>query len=194
LIVNRANQDTLISLEQLRSVLKGEIQTWNQLNPRSKKNGIEIVFDNPSSGVIRQLKDSIAKVDKLPKNCFAVNNNEGVVDYVSKNENAIGLIGVEWISDDPVTNTFLDKIKVMSVAGDSTHLKPYQAYLAMKIYPLPRTITIINRAGRTGLATGFSSFFESERGQRIVLKAGLVPIKMPIRIVEINTEQFEITK
>jgi phosphate transport system substrate-binding protein len=117
-----------------------------------------------------------------------------VVDYVSKNQNALGLIGLEWVSDrdDSTTNAFLDKIKVVALAGDSTHFQPYQAYLALKYYPLMRTISIINREGRTGLGTGFAAFFASERGQRIVLKAGLVPKTMPLRIIQVNNKPFAI--
>jgi phosphate transport system substrate-binding protein len=118
------------------------------------------------------------------------------VDYVSKNKNALGLIGVEWISDsdDSTTNTFLSKVKVVGVSGDSIHFQPYQAYMALKHYPLTRTITTINREGRTGLGTGFVAFFASERGQRIVLKAGLVPKTMPLRIVQVNPKPFQIEK
>jgi phosphate transport system substrate-binding protein len=175
--------------------MRGEITRWDQIGGNSKA-GIEIVFDNPGSGVVRHLKDSIAKVEKLPANCFAVKNNEAVVDYVSKNKNALGVIGVEWISDsdDSTTNTFLSRAKVVGVSGDSIHFQPYQAYMALKHYPLTRTITTINREGRTGLGTGFVAFFASERGQRIVLKAGLVPKTMPLRIVQVNPKPFQIEK
>lgn len=193
LIVHRENPDTLLSINNLRDLLTGKVSTWKQVGGKSN-GGIEIVFDNPNSGLIRYLKDSIAKFDALPKNCFAVNNNQAVVDHVSKNRNALGLIGLEWISDrdDSTTNAFLSQIKVVAVAGDSAHFQPYQAYLALKYYPLMRTITTINREGRTGLGTGFSAFFASERGQRIVLKAGLVPKTMPLRILQINNKPFAI--
>lgn len=193
LIVHRNNQDTLLNLDQIRSLLQGKINTWSALGSK-KKAGIEIVFDNPNSGLIRLLKDSIAKVKTLPPNCFAVENNEAVIDYVSENENALGLIGIEWISDkdDSTSNTFLERIRVVSVAGDSTHFKPYQAYLALKHYPLSRRITILSREARSGLGTGFMAFVASERGQRIVLKAGLVPVTMPLRVVEIDRSSFEI--
>lgn len=82
----------------------------------------------------------------------------------------------------------------MSVAGDSAHFKPYQAYLALKYYPLSRRITMLSREARSGLASGFMAFVASERGQRIVLKAGLVPTTMPLRIVEIDRRPFEIEK
>lgn len=193
LIVHKDNPDTLLSMENLRMLLQGKISTWKQIGGRSNA-GIEIVFDNPNSGLIRQLKDSVAKVDSLPENCFAVKNNQAVVDHVSKNRNALGLIGLEWISDrdDSTSHAFLDHIRVVALSDDSTYFQPYQAYLALKYYPLLRTITTINREGRTGLATGFGAFFASERGQRIVLKAGLVPKTMPLRVVQVNNEPFAI--
>ena len=193
LIVNRQNPDTLITVDQIKDLLTGKIATWKQIGG-SSDNGIEIVFDNANSGLLRQLKDSVARVSTLPKNCFALKNNEAVVDYVAKNKSAIGLIGLEWVSDrdDTTTDKFLGQIKVMEVAGDSAYFKPYQAYLALKYYPLARTITAINREGRTGLATGFAAFFASERGQRIVLKAGLLPKTMPLRIVSVNQKAFKV--
>jgi phosphate transport system substrate-binding protein len=193
LIVHRNNRDTLMNMEQIKALLQGKINDWSQLGSKNKA-GIEIVFDNPNSGLIRHLKDSVANVDKLPANTFAVENNEAVIDYVSKNPNALGLIGLEWISDkdDSTSNSFLERIRVVGVAGDSTHFKPYQAYLALKYYPLSRRITMLSREARSGLGSGFMAFVASERGQRIVLKAGLVPVTMPLRVVEINRRPFEI--
>jgi phosphate transport system substrate-binding protein len=195
LIVNNANPDTLLTIYEIKDIIAGKITTWKQLGGRSN-DGIEIVFDNPNSGLIRQLRDSIAKVQTLPRNCFAVNNNKAVVEYVSKNKNALGLIGLEWISDkdDTTSNSFLNKIKVVAVAGDSTYFQPYQAYLALKYYPIMRNIVAINREGRAGLGTGFAAFFASERGQRIILKAGLMPKTMPVRIIQVNPKPFQIEK
>lgn len=193
LIVHRNNPDTLINMDQLQALLQGKISRWSDLGSKNNS-GIEIVFDNPNSGLIRHLKDSVARVESLPANTFAAENNEGVIDYVSQNKNALGLIGLEWISDkdDSVSNSFLERIKVMSVAGDSAHFKPYQAYLALKYYPLSRRITILSREARSGLGTGFMAFVAGEQGQRIVLKAGLVPVTMPLRVVEINRRPLEI--
>jgi phosphate transport system substrate-binding protein len=195
LIVNRSVQDTSIRVSELKEILAGKIKSWNQLGSKSKSD-IKVVFDNPTSGLIRMLKDSVAKVDKLPGNCFAVNTNAAVVDYVAKNPDALGLIGLEWVSDknDSTSNSFLEKVKVMAVAGDSAYFQPYQAYIALKYYPLMRKITVINRQSYTGLGHGFASFFASPPGQRIVLKSGLVPATMPLRIVEVNKEPFEIEK
>jgi phosphate transport system substrate-binding protein len=37
-----------------------------------------------------------------------------------------------------------------------------------------------------GLGSGFLTYVANDKGQRVVLKAGLVPATMPVRIVEIT--------
>lgn len=190
LILNKANADTLIQLQQLKGILEGKLTAWNQLNPKSKAGNLELVFDNPNSGMVRFLNDSVVHMEKIPSNCFALDSNRAVVDYVAQKTNAIGLIGVSWITEKSATNKFLDAIRVASVARDSAYFKPYQAYVATGEYPLQRKIFMISREARSGLASGFISFVASDRGQRIVLKAGLVPVTMPVRILQVNTNQI----
>jgi phosphate transport system substrate-binding protein len=196
-ITNQANPDNDLSIDEITSVLKGEITTWNQLGGKSKA-GIEIVFDSPNSGMIRHLKDSVTKITSLPPNCFAAKDNQAVVDFVAQNENALGFIGLEWISDkdDSLSNSFLSRVNVMAIspAKDSAAYEPYQAYIALKKYPLTRRITILSREARNGLGSGFTAFFRSEPGQRIVLKAGLVPKTMPLRIVNVTRDALKIEK
>ena len=55
-----------------------------------------------------------------------------------------------------------------------------------------KKIYLLNYQGRTGLGMGFASFVKSEVGQRIILKSGLAPVKIPtreIRIVKSNKKK-----
>jgi phosphate transport system substrate-binding protein len=192
LIVNKDNPDSLIEWNQLKEILQGKAVQWKQLYPNSKLGDLQIVFDHPQSGIIRYMADTLP-LQNLPKNCFAASTNEAVVDYVSKTKNAIGLIGLSWISDtdDPAANKFLKTITVMGIRkGEEDYLKPYKAYIALKKYPLSRQVVMISREARTGLGSGFITYAANEKGQKIVLKAGLVPAKAPVRLVEINRKQI----
>lgn len=193
LIVNKQNPDTLVRFEDLRKILSGEIKTWNTQQKNGEPLGIEVVFDQPNAGIIQYLKDSLRLFDKLPENFFAVNGNKEVVEYISRNPQALGLIDVSWISDsdDSTANSFLNTICVMGISTDSGFYQPYQAYVAQGQYPLSREVIMISREARTGLASGFLSFIASDKGQRIVLKSGLVPATMPIRIIEVNHEPLQ---
>lgn len=193
LILHKDNPDSVLQFAQLQSIIEGKITQWKQLNPRSKLSGLEVVFDHPQSGIIRFLNDSIRHVDKMPQNFYAVNNNKSVIDYVSKKPSALGLIGVSWISDrdDSSTSQFLKTIRVARIGRTGKAVQPYQAYIADGQYPLRRDVFIISREARAGLGSGFTAFVAGEKGQRIVLKSGMVPATMPIRIVVINKNNFQ---
>jgi len=194
LIINNHNPDSLITMGQLRSILTGEITSWKELYPKSNLGKFKIVFDNANSSTMRYAIDSICNGQTLKsKELYAQNTNPEVIDYVSKTPNAIGIIGVNWLENrkDTTNLTFKNEIRVMAVSGEVTatlenSYKPYQAYLFYGYYPLTRNIFVILNDPRGSLPTGLTSFLTSDRGQRIILKSGLVPATQPVRIVHIK--------
>lgn len=194
IIINKENKDTIFTYEQIEGVFNGKISKWADINPASKNGGINVVFDNNKSGNPRYFKDKFKLNSKFPEYCYAVNSNEEVINYVEKNPGAIGIISVNWISDtqDTVSQRFLNKIKIAAVSDEGNtegpFLKPYQAYIADGSYPFVRDVNMISREYFNGLGTGFVSFVAGEKGQRIILKSGLVPATMPIRLVQIKKD------
>lgn len=195
LITNKNGKDLKITFEQFKDLFRG-----NKKNPA--KAGIKflpgkslIVADNKNSSTVRKILE-IAGAGNLPQNIFAVNNSREVVSYVSKDKNAIGIIGVNWIvnNSDSSTNNFLNLVKVVAImppdtsAGAGDYYLPYQAYIARKFYPLWRNVYLISAEARNGLGSGFIAFAAGEKGQRVVLKSGLVPATMPVRLVEIKDQ------
>ena len=201
IIVNNDNNDTLFEPKQIRDIVSSKTKTWKDLNAKNTLGEMRVVFDNPASGARRYLKDSLLKGEELGKNCFALNSNKEVIDYVEKNKNAIGIIGVSWISNENSSqaNTFLKKIRVADVLPNPKPdyfdklitFKPIQANMALKIYPFLRPIFMISREAHTGLGTGFASFVAGDQGQRIIQKSGLIPAKSPIRIIQLNDKDIE---
>lgn len=192
-ILNNRNTDTSFTLEQIKGFLSGEISNWNQVNSKSKLGNIRVVFDNPASGAIRLLKDSVLKGVQLGNNNYALQSNPAVIEYVKNNPNAIGIIGISWISDheDKHVKEFLNTIKVaeikpLEIKVNSISNKPMQGNIALKQYPLWREVKVISREARVGLGTGFASFMAGDSGQRIILKAGMVPKHAPVRIIELK--------
>lgn len=194
LIVNRENTDTLIGIPALKRILTGEITSWKQINPKSELGALSLVFDNPNSSTVRFSIDSICAGKPLAGALYAQNDNPSVIDYVSKTPGAIGVIGVSWVNSsgtDSTETSFDNRIRVMSVsehehATPENSFKPYQAYIALGEYPLRRDVYALLTDPRSGLASGFTSFLTSDRGQRIILRAGLVPATQPLRIVNVR--------
>ncbi|MFT4071874.1 MAG: substrate-binding domain-containing protein [Dysgonamonadaceae bacterium] len=196
LIINKSNTDSLISVSTIKEILSGKVTKWNQINPYKKSknsNKIQVVFDNPNSSTVRYLKDSIAGGSPLAENLRSMRNSKEVLDYVSNHKDALGIIGVNWISNpkDTTNLSFDSKIHVMSVsmsnpAFPDDSYKPFPAYLALGQYPLTRNVYMLLSDVRGGLPAGFAAFVAGDTGQRIILKAGLVPATRPMRLVSLK--------
>jgi phosphate transport system substrate-binding protein len=115
-----------------------------------------------------------------------------VIDYVAKNKNAIGLVSVNWVCDknDSICRSYTNKIKIAAVShqvlSPGSYFRPEQGSIYDKSYPFTRKINLVSRESFLGLGTGFISWCSGEQGQRIVLKSGLVPATMPIRLIQIK--------
>ncbi len=192
-IVNPQNPDTLMTTQMIQAILTGEVKNWMELNPASPLGPIKVIFDNPQSSTAQYAVNVICGNKQLSPDLAAVNNNPAVIDYVSQTPNALGIIGVSWISNrkDSLAVGFLNKIKVVAVsreeiATEANSYQPYQAYLATGQYPYTRHIYAILSDPRVGLTTGFTSFITSDRGQRIILKSGILPATQPLRLIHVN--------
>jgi phosphate transport system substrate-binding protein len=181
LVVNQKSSKTAITVSEVFDILKG------------KNSEVQFVFDNQNSSTLSYLMNK-ANVKSLSKNITALNNNLEVIKFVSENNNSIGFVGVNWLLNPSIElESTIKNVKVLAV-GESIQkaVKPTQSYIETKEYPFTRKIYLLNYQGRTGLGMGFASFVKSEVGQRIILKSGLAPVKIPtreIRIVKSNKKK-----
>jgi phosphate transport system substrate-binding protein len=182
LIVNKASNDTTISLGEIKKMLNGQ-----------EKADRNIVFDNPNSSLVRYLKTLSGNKELKQKNIFALSSSKEVIRYVSTHPNAIGITGFNWLNDpDKDYAEAVDKVKIVGVKDENSkvapneYFKPSQETLVQHTYPLSRSLYVIDCTGRKGLAAGFASFLASERGQRIILKSGLLPDSIPTREINIT--------
>lgn len=182
LIVHKDALDTAMSVTEVKKMLNGEI--------KADKN---IVFDNPNSSIVRYLKTFSGNEKLQQKNIFALKSNVEVIKYVSEHPQAIGIIGFSWLVEpDKDYAEAIKKIKIVGIRDDGSKtdsdvfFKPSQSTLALNQYPLNRSLYILNSSGKVGLGTGFASFMASARGQRIILKSGLLPDSLPPREINIK--------
>lgn len=186
LITNKNNNDTIISLSEVATFLKGATN--------SKIKGL--VFDNPNSSTAKAICE-LAGIISLPeKGVFSFKTNEEVIRYVAKNDGMIGIVGINYIFQPlPEMSKYVDAIHVLNLKNtqDNSYYSPSQNNIAEGKYPLVRNLYLINCQGFSGLGMGFASFIAGETGQRIVLKSGLVPIRFPSRKIitrkKINNEK-----
>jgi phosphate transport system substrate-binding protein len=193
LILNKDNKTNQFLYDQVHDIFTGKISKWKQINPASNLGDINVVFDKQGSSNIRYFMDKF-NLTRYPSNFGATKSNNEIINYVQTHKNAIGILSVNWISDpqDSVSNNFLSRIQVAGItsyAGTTsanTFYQPYQAYIVYKYYPFIRNIYFIDRQTYDGLASGLDAFLAGDKGQRIILRSGLVPATAPVTIVEIK--------
>lgn len=173
-IININAKDSVYTLADIRKMLEG------------KDTSRTVVMDgNNATSTVRYLLDSVLKGKPFGSNVVAANGSRAVVDYVSKNENAIGFVGSSWVTNeqDPEQEANLNKIKFALMecprnCDPGTFARPSQATISSGQYPLVRPLYYVLKENWNGLGTGFSNYLNLERGQLVFRRSYLVPAKM----------------
>ncbi len=206
LIVNKDNPIEILSKKEISEILSGELAHWNDIEP-SKLDSIKVVFDHQSSSTVQYMRDSLINGKPFGKNVYAQGSNAAVFKAVQANKNAIGVIGVSWVSsdmraaemsreerakslnrNDTTSTSFNAEIKVLKVRPDDSIIarQPYQAYIYDGSYPLFRSIYMITTAANGSIAHGFYSFVTGFNGQKIMQMTGILPASVQPRMVQLN--------
>jgi phosphate transport system substrate-binding protein len=192
LVINKENKDSLFTYQNVNDLFTGKLTDWNQINDKSKLGKIVAVFDNERSANIRYFKELFNLAPQLPSNFYSVKTNDEVINYVTSNKSAIGLVSVNWIADrdDSTRRSFSNMVKIVAVSqkvlDPGSYFMPVQGSIFDKTYPFTRKVNMVSRETFKGLGSGFINWVAAEQGQRIILKSGLVPATMPIRLIQIK--------
>lgn len=187
-LVSPNNPVAHLSVTDIRAMLEGALTVW----PGTEL-PITVLFDTQGSSVPRTLVDSLfdGQVERLERGSWTAGTQD-LVQRVSQDPGAIGFISFAAISDldDPQCRALRGPVRILPIStSDSTSAHPPdQGTLKDKSYPLRRSVVMLVTEGKSGLGTGFASFVAGHKGQRIILKQGLAPERVPARDVEIVHE------
>lgn len=195
LVMNPSRADSTWKMSELREIIAG--------TKKGLFNALVLDKSGSSNEISLLARLGFPLKDIRLKTVYAGGDRE-VINYVNSHPEALGCMGVNWISDsdDPLQMRFKSGIRVAALMPDSVekllekepglheedYFQPLQAYLAQGFYPLTRDVWVCSREARSGLGTGFIAWLSSDKGQRVVLKAGLLPATMPIRVVKIKKD------
>jgi phosphate transport system substrate-binding protein len=175
-IVHQQAKDTVFTMKDLQDRLIG------------KKQGTVVMDGTNLTGIVRFLKDSLAKNNTLGKNVMAAAGSQAVIEYVAAHPEAIGFVGMNWIGDtyDQKQAEYRKKVKTGLVEctlciekGYFSHPSP--STISQGQYSLSLPIYFILKENSPGLGSGFLNFMSLERGQLIFRRSFLVPAKMSFK-------------
>ncbi len=176
--------DTSINIPTLSSLLKGDANS-----------GKRLVFDNVNSSTLRRVKE-IVKLDKVSgQSVKGMKTSKEVVEEVLADANSIGVMSYGQYLDCVSQFGEENKIRILSLQSlrdgkNPGFFKPSQTTFATDEYALKTEFHVLNYQPNLGLGIGFSAFLTGDRGQRIVLKYGLLPVTMPGREIIIREDNI----
>lgn len=216
MIVNKDNPVSQLTMEDIKGIMQGKINKWNQLAVDNDKT-IKLVFDNQGSSTVSYMREKFlsdnGKISDNP-NAFAQKDNAEVFDIVKNDKNAIGIISVSWlgadldeaknvpvdkrmeeyaVENDTIANNLTTEVKILKVANpveendySLSGYMPYQAYINSGEYPLFRKVYMISTATNSSVLNSFYQFTIGFIGQKIISKTGILPYHMSARLVNLK--------
>lgn len=191
-VVNNSRRLDGLDLTSLAALLRNDDPSgwaWRSVADATDTDTVIPLFPGSGSGLARMLIDTLGISGIRGQ---ALEDVQGVVDQVARDRRTIGFIPFSSISDldDPAKRALRDRVTIVPISHSqgSPAIFPSQSTLADRQYPLSRPFSLVLVEGKSGLGTGFVSFAANIKGQRIILKLGVAPVRVPPRNLEIVHE------
>jgi phosphate transport system substrate-binding protein len=188
LIVHPSNPATVLSVDQLRGVADGSLQSWDQIPGSAMRGPIRLAITGRNSGTYELLTRRILGLPGDARIQYLADSQRATLGFVAAYDRALGVVGTAALKDS------VAPVRVLRIAWkdstgrmDTTRL--HQANIYQGLYPLHYPVFLYVRRPGRGPAYGFSTFVASAPGQKICLNMGLVPATMPVRLVQLTEDR-----
>lgn len=196
LIVNKENQDSLITLDELRGIVSGRITRWEQLSHSRRKGELKLVFDNEGSSTVRYMTDSLCGGEPLRGNVYAQGTNQKVIELVKNDTEIIGVVGANWLKEkgDSTLKHFnnlpFNVMRVSRFTGPGEQFfRPYQFYIATGQYPLTRDVYALLTDPRSkSMVRNFYFFLKGQPAQLVICNSSQMLPVMPVQVKTVSAD------
>jgi len=168
IVINKKNRVENLSLEQLKNIYLGKITNWKELGGIDKK--IIVISRDSSSGTHLYFKEHVLREGKskgkeeFGKEVLFLPSNESIKQEVTNSEGAIAYLGLGYVDKN------VKPIKIEDVPATVATVKS-------KTYPIARAVYWYVNENIDGIGKKLIDYMLSDKGQKIVVKEGFVPIK-----------------
>lgn len=118
-----------------------------------------------------------------------IDNHQEIINYVSRNPNTIGVVSLNHIADkkDSLALANSKNVKVLSVENNQGKFTyPFQSQISLAQYPFSQPVVSYEMQGYSGLIGGFVLYCNSQAGQALMKKSGLLPKNYQGRKIELE--------
>ncbi len=161
-IVHPGNPVSELSLEQIKAIYTGKISDWKDVG--GKKGKIVVISRDSSSGTFETFNELALDKEKVRPDALMNASNNAVAQIVAKTPAAIGYVGIGYLSS---------SVKGLTVNS----VNPTNENVINGSYPLARKLFMYTNGKPQGVIADFINFILSKDGQKLVDKAGFVPLQ-----------------
>lgn len=161
-VVHSSNPVEDLTLEQIKQIYTGKVTNWSEFGGSDKE--IVVVSRDTSSGTFGVFKDIALDGAKVTSSAMRQGSNGAVGTVVEGNENAIGYVGLGYVSKYEI-----NAVKVNGVA-------PSSATVANGTFPIARPLFMFTDGWPEGITAEFINFILSNEGQELAKGQGYVPL------------------
>ncbi|OPY37040.1 MAG: phosphate ABC transporter periplasmic substrate-binding protein PstS [Methanoregula sp. PtaU1.Bin051] len=174
-IVNRANEISVISADNIKNIYTGRITKWSQVfgaNVPNTNQQIVVIGRDSASGTrefFDKAPEGILKGAVPVKSMLEKNSNGAVTQTVAQTPGAIGYVSIGFITAD---------VKALPIWYNNPNdaIAPTAVNVKSKKYPINRELFMFTNGAPAGLAKDYIDFIRSPEGQKIVSDEGYVSI------------------
>lgn len=173
-IVNPTNPVSKLTLQQISSIYKCEINNWSEVGgddhpivrlSRESNSGTHVYFLEQVIRLGNSKDDAIFCPQTL-----LLPSSEGIIAEVRDNPNALGYDGLGYVTEE---------VKVISVARsrEEGYIYPSVSTVNDGSYPISRDLFMYTRGEPGGAILNYINWILSDEAQQIVSDQGFVPIR-----------------
>lgn len=161
-VVHPGNPVTNLTLQQLKDIYIGKITNWKDLGGPDAP--IVVVSRDNSSGTYECWEQIVMQGAPVTSGAIYTTSNGDEANEVSMNKNAIGYVGLAYVTPQLKTVTVDGKAASMEAAINHT-------------YPIARPLFMSTNGFPSGKVLSVILFVLSDAGQRLVEQVGYAPIR-----------------
>ena len=187
IIVNKQNSIANISAESVHRIVTKTDTEWKQIAESHLSGPIDFVLTGRNSGMYELLQKKFFSESKPLEPSTVMNSQRGVIQYVSTHPQSIGFVAASILTNGSMDVKMLP-VLTKSLDGSEKEYLPMQQEIHESLYPFHYSLYLYNAEAKAAVGVGFSALVLSNIGQKIFQRSGLVPVSIPYRTIQLNTE------
>lgn len=157
-----------LSLQQIADIYRGKVKNWKDVGGPNAR--ILVIDKEASRGTRHVFAKAVlgSSHARAPGASIISGSNNEEQAVVARSNNAIGMLSNSWLND---------AVRGVAVGEGDGAVLPTIDHVRDGSYPISRELHILLPKDASLAARGFLSFLLSDAGQKIVRKAGYLPVK-----------------